>query len=126
PEVYVEAKRLFGERVLAIYIHLIKNRPLDPEVIPYVSSFDIAFHEYQAKRLSFLATLKLARTVEKSNVKDIVPYFAYCPKEVGFWTNFENPVLQIYLKKVSVKIVEHCQSRRDKDFLDLNQNTVLE
>lgn len=126
PEIYLEAKRLFGERVLAIYIHLIKNRPLDPEIIPYVSSFDVAFHEYGANRLGFLATIRMAKAVEKSNMKDVVPYFAYCPKEVGFWTNFENPVLQIYLKRVSVKIVEYCQSRSDKDFLDLNQDPVLE
>ena len=126
PEIYLEAKRLFGERVLAIYIHLVKNRPLPEEITPYISSFDIAFHEYRHKRMDFDGVVELAKLIEKSSMKDVVPYFTYCPKEVGFWTDFENPVLQIYLKRVSVKIIEYCQSQREKEFLDLNQNTMLQ
>lgn len=125
PEIYAEAKRLYGNRVLAIYIHTIENRVIPSDIIKYISSFDVAYHEYKERRLEMNQAIDLAKKLDKADAKDIVPYFAYCPEEVGFWAGYENPVLFYYVKKVAVKILAHCKKPL-KEVIDSKALSLVE
>lgn len=126
PEIYAEAKRLYGNRVLAIYIHAIEKRQIPPEMIHYVSSFDVAYHEYKEKRLDMKKAVDLAKKMDKAQMKDIVPYFAYCPTDVDFWAGYENPVLFYYVKRIALKILNHCKSSHLKEVVDAKALTLVE
>jgi hypothetical protein len=80
PEAYAEIKKRFGDRVLAVYIRPMKNRPKFAGQIPYITSYDIARSEYLAGRLSLLDLKDIAYLIKvEKNKRNIIPKRFYCP-----------------------------------------------
>jgi hypothetical protein len=112
PEVFDEIKRHFPERILAIYIHVVKNRELPKTATRYWTAFDLALREYQAGRMqkSWVSEVLQAVAGEEEK-KHIFPWFAHCPKTPSVWlwqvrTPFVREGLQL-----GAELSKHCLLR---------------
>jgi phosphatidate phosphatase APP1 len=86
PEVYKKVKEDYPSKVAAIYIHKVKNREIPLVVTPYISVFDIAVKEYQAKRMNLNQATVLGDSVLFDyEMKKVIPKFSFCPKTTTFW-----------------------------------------
>ncbi|MDB5037102.1 MAG: hypothetical protein JWQ35_630 [Bacteriovoracaceae bacterium] len=80
PEAYDDFQKLRPEMVLAVYIHRITgNDVIKPGQKTFLTPFDIAYSEFQAKRLNEEQVAAVAASileVEKSNYGNILPNYA--------------------------------------------------
>jgi hypothetical protein len=86
PEVYAEIQKEFPNRVLASYIHVVKDRKLPSGAIKYWTAFDLYLREYKEGRMpahevSFMGELLL----KEDRMKQVIPGFADCPKTPLAW-----------------------------------------
>jgi hypothetical protein len=104
PEAYDEIQRLYPNRVLASYIHVINGRDIPRSSIRYWTSFDLVLREYLAGRM---ADSNVNESIEKllseTKMKLIFPNFAQCPKTpaVYMWqlrTAFAREATQVMKK----------------------------
>ncbi len=70
-------------RVKAIYIRTVKNRPLPPSQIPYVTAYDIAANEALAGRFPWDALPDVAGVITRSPAKYVIPHFSWCPQTLS-------------------------------------------
>lgn len=96
PEIYDEVMKLYPDRILANYIHVIRNRELPASAIKYWTTFELSVREYESGRLSEESVYKMADVFQhEKNYKWVFPEFAHCPKEKApfewlFKTRFED------------------------------------
>lgn len=110
PEAYAEIQKLYPTRVLAIYIHVIKNRPFSGT--PYWTSFDLFLREYLASRMTDSVVQYSAELIlSEKKFPFIIPTFANCPSESRVWSwQLETPFLA-EAQKVSEHIIKQCKVR---------------
>lgn len=110
PEAYGEIQRLYPNRVLAIYIHVIKNRPI-PSGLQYWTSFDLFLREFVSGRMTAGWVEQGLKTVlAEKDFQKIVPDFAHCPKGDVVW-NWQTGTM--YAEEafiLSAKIMKKCQA----------------
>jgi hypothetical protein len=112
PEAYDEIKRAYPNRVLAIYIHAVKDRVLPRSSVKYWTSFDLFLREYEAGRmLKSSVDIGVKNILDESNMKLLFPNFATCPKtpEIWLWqlrTGFARSSVSV-AKKINL----YCLSR---------------
>jgi phosphatidate phosphatase APP1 len=86
PEVYDEIKRSYPDRILAIYIHVIKNREVPRSAIKYWTAFDLSLKEFMAGRmLKSWVDQSVQVLMDETKKKLIFPKFADCPKTPTVW-----------------------------------------
>jgi hypothetical protein len=109
-EAYDDLYRAFPDRILAIYIRQITNRPLPPSAYPFLSAFEIARTEYLMGRLQ-VAEIAPAAIAIISDPRDrrIVPRFAYCPPKKFFL--FSDPKVDKWNETISDRIQAICKTR---------------
>ena len=111
PESYAEIKRLYPNRVLAIYIPVIKNREI-PTGTKYWTTLDLFLREYMAGRMSpgwlekGLQVLSNEKDMEK-----IMPRFAHCPTNGAVWSWQAASDYALEAQGISKKIASYCQVR---------------
>jgi hypothetical protein len=79
PEVYSEFAAPRPNQVLAIYIHRITGRPVPAGSFEFVTAYDIALHEYEARRLSEEQAAIVGNVVLASRYSSFLPDFQACP-----------------------------------------------
>jgi phosphatidate phosphatase APP1 len=112
PEAYLEIKRLFPNRVLAVYIHVINGRDIPASAVKFWTSFDLFMREQIAGRMlpsyvGFAAEL----TLREKKMKFIFPDFAKCPTtDESYSWQLSTEFIKI-AKEVSEKLTNYCLSR---------------
>lgn len=114
PEVYDEIMKLYPGRILASYIHIIKNRQMPESAIKYYTTYELALRENLAGRLSASAVKKVYQvTMNEKDLEGVFPEFAHCPTEATpyewqFSTPFENES-----RLLSKKLTDYCKHEWD-------------
>lgn len=112
PEAYLEIKRLFPDRVLAIYIHVINGRTLSRSVVKFWTSFDLFLHEQIAGRMSpSWVGMAAEITLNEQKMKFIFPRFAKCPTNAQAWSWQLSTEFARIAKEVGEKLTAYCLSR---------------
>lgn len=82
PEIYDEIMKLYPQRILASYIHVIRNRKIPESNIRYWTTFELAVREYQKNRFSTASAKSIINLFEgKDSFEGVFPDFAHCPKK---------------------------------------------
>ena len=111
PEAYGEIQLLYPNRILAIYIHVIKNRQI-PAGTKYWTSFDLFLREYTAKRMNPGWVEHASRTIlAEKELKKIIPDFADCPGSGNVWNWQTNVWPGNEAQLITTKITGYCQVR---------------
>lgn len=109
PEVYDLLVKSYPDRILAGYIHVIKNRPIPETMIPHWSSFELAVREYEAGRMKKESVHKISEVIlNETRMERIIPGFAHCPKDLARWDWTRGTLFSEEAIKVSEKIVNYC------------------
>lgn len=112
PEAYGEIQRLNPNRVLAIYIHVIKNRAI-PAGVPYWTSFDLFLREFVAGRMTpGWVEQGLKTLLAEKNPEKIIPDFAHCPKADQVWSWQWGTMYAEEAVTLTSRLLENCQARR--------------
>lgn len=104
PEVYSYIQRLYPERVLKSYIHVVKGRELNEEVVPYWTSFDLALGEFLDNRFPAASVeVIIDKLLTEKDSQLIFPRKANCPRSIDIWewqtrTIFMNEALMLIEK----------------------------
>ncbi len=109
PEAYAEIIKQHPERILGVYIHMVKDRPIPENFTRYWTSLDLALQENIAGRLdSDSVSAVLRALLEETKLASIIPQFADCPTTTVVWewqvsTQFSTEALEL-----SRKLNEFC------------------
>ena len=107
-EVYLEIKKRYPKRVLAIYIRMLKLQEFSSEVTPFISAYDIAFFEALSSRLSLNELWLIGKEVAGEVDDDRLIYSGhYCP-ELGAI----HPVREPLSLLVAARIHEVCKKEK--------------
>lgn len=67
-------------RIAAIYLRETVKRDLPPGVMPFLTAFDIAAHEFAAGRLTASETTRVADAIlAERDTNRVIPLYSYCP-----------------------------------------------
>ena len=110
PEIYHELKEKYPEKILAIYIHNINNRPPIKGQETYFTTFDLAFKEYQQGRVSLRALKKIGQKIMFSSPWKVIPPYGHCPPLGKL--KLENEEYLELVPRVEARLSEICESRK--------------
>lgn len=111
PEAYAEIQRLYPNRVLAIYIHVIKNRKIESG-IQYWTSFDLFLREFVAGRMTPGWVEHGLKTLSsEKDFKKIIPGFANCPKADQVWSWQWGTMYAEEAASLTNVVLKNCQAR---------------
>lgn len=119
PEVYVEITRLYPNRVLESYIHVINNREIPKGVTKVFAAHDMAILEHSAGRMNEESTRGIVNKILGENsLKMIIPNFAYCPASMtDVWSSHLGTVFSTEAFMIFRKLTDHCHSRLDSNVI---------
>ncbi len=111
PEIFVEIQRRYPGRILASYIHVIRNRPL-PEgegLETYYTAADLALREFLAGRMDLESTSRIfERLILDESLFNVIPGFAHCPSESTIWDWQLGTVFSEEASRLVDRIIQHC------------------
>jgi hypothetical protein len=111
PEAYAKIQELYPNRVLAIYIHVVNNRP-DAAGTKYWTTFDLFLREFEAGRMRPAWVEKGIRLFQQeTNLEKILPSFANCPTTLSPWSWQESSFFGPESMLIALKLVSYCQAR---------------
>lgn len=80
PEVFDGLCSTFGEKILAVYIHVITGRKIPTGQVPYFTAFDLACHELAAGRMANHQVLEVGKAIVDGKKQYwIIPKFSLKP-----------------------------------------------
>lgn len=110
PEVYDDLVKIYPDRILANYIHVIKGKSLPESAIPYWTSFEVAVREYEAGRMNQESVFRVFDSVvNESNKERIIPGFAHCPEDKTLWKWMKDSLFSHEASQISEMIVNYCR-----------------
>ena len=110
PEAYEEIQRLYPNRILASYIHVIKNRHFAGT--KYWSTFDLALREFLAGRMTESAVTLIAEKILKEpKFSFIIPSFAHCPPSAEVWSWQTSTIFSQAAFTLASKLSQQCLAR---------------
>ncbi len=111
--IYDGLKSRYPNRIIAIYIHAIRNhRSLPSSVVRYWTSFDLTLHEVISNRMNpSYVPVAAQLLIQESKQKNIFPDFANCPKQASTWEWQIQTVFSSEALAVSRKLVDYCTTR---------------
>lgn len=108
--VYDDVYKSMPDRIIAIYIRKVTNRPLPPSTYPFLSAFDIAFTEYLMNRMTVNEVAPSAISIlSERRDRRIVPRFTHCPS-----SNFPlvvDPRVKKWKNAITDRIQKICKVR---------------
>jgi len=109
-EVYDDIYKTMPDRIIAVYIRKITNRPLPPSAYPFLSAFDIAFTEYLMDRMTVdeISPTALGILAEPSD-RRVFPRFSHCPPTRHYILN--DPKIDKWKTAITERIQEICRVR---------------
>lgn len=115
PEVYAVIQSSFPDRVLATYIHVVKNHKVFGNQIRYWTSFDLALREYVSGRMTAGAVKKVGESLLQSSRPDrIFPRFAECPTDTSVYDWHAETDLRVEGEELTKKLKQFCLTRAGK------------
>lgn len=114
PQIYTYIKSRKPDRVEAIYIRKMENKPLPAGVIGFTTVFEVAAREYAAKRISYEQVEEIANAILNTapyNMRRVLPYFKYCPTQMKEFTPVLNPELYELEFLVQIKVTDYCRGK---------------
>jgi hypothetical protein len=116
PEAYEAIRVLYPNRVLAIYIHMIKSRPIPNTLTKFWTSFELFLREYSAGRMLDSGVDIGAKVVlDEINMKFIIPSFANCPANPAVWSWQLMTPYALQASEISKKVSAYCLSRNSSN-----------
>ncbi|MBT4792373.1 MAG: DUF2183 domain-containing protein [Halobacteriovoraceae bacterium] len=110
--VYLQIKSEYPDRVEAIYVRKIKDKPSAKGVFPFYTAYGIALAEYKSGRLSLVQVLDIGKSILLTkDLKQYIPKFAYCPKRKSEFPRVTVSTLALMTKQVRKKITSFCLDR---------------
>ena len=111
PEAYAEIQRQYPNRILAIYIHVIKNRKIESGY-QYWTSFDLFLREFVSGRMTPGWLEHGYKTVfAERDFQKIIPGFAHCPKLDSVWSWQLGTMYAEEAMVLAKNIQKNCQAR---------------
>jgi hypothetical protein len=112
PEVYSDIKKLYPERIIAVYIHVIENRKIPSNVISYWTTHEVAIRENLQGRMqeSFVFEV-IEKTKLESDFYKIIPRFAHCPYELTTWEWIRDTAFKRSMGNLSDVLTLFCGGR---------------
>ncbi|HLT22272.1 MAG TPA: phosphatase domain-containing protein [Bacteriovoracaceae bacterium] len=112
PEAYDEIMRHYPGRVLASYIHMIKNRQIAKSQTKFWLTTDLFVREYNAGRMPMAAvTYGFEQLLNEENSEMMIPSFAHCPKTSIAWSWQILTPFRSEANKLVKKITSYCTNR---------------
>ncbi|MBC77266.1 MAG: hypothetical protein CME64_14745 [Halobacteriovoraceae bacterium] len=111
-DVYTQIAKDYPGRVAEIYIHVVKNeKPLNRNVTPYFTAFDIAVNEFKNNRFTKDQVMEVGRTLLKEEkFHKVFPKYAHCPKTNREIKTRNVPLIERLIGSVSKKTLDYCNS----------------
>lgn len=110
--IYDGIKSLYPNRILAIYIHAVKNREVPSSAVRYWTSFDLTLREILAGRMNPESLLPALNTIlDEQKLQRIFPRFADCPSQAVVWEWQTQTIFSPEAQKVSEKLINYCTYR---------------
>jgi hypothetical protein len=111
PEAYAKIQELYPNRILAIYIHVIKNRD-NVRGTKYWTTYDLFLREYEAGRMRPAWVEKGYYIFQnENNLEKIFPDFAHCPTNLSPWSWQESSYFAPESLMIATRLVTFCQAR---------------
>lgn len=116
PEIYAEIEKKHPERILGVYIHMVKDRPIPENFTRYWTSLDLALKEHMAGRLDSDSVSEIIQTLmNESKLSRIIPKFANCPTSAVVWEWQQSTIFMKEALELSSKLNEFCLLSGGKD-----------
>lgn len=117
PEVFSEIQRLFPDRILNSYVHVVKARTIPMDVTPYWTSFDLALREHLEGRMNEGWVEKIwNKLMLEPKFKYIFPKKADCPTSTDVWEWQMTTVFQPEAFSLGEKLSALCLARQSVIF----------
>jgi hypothetical protein len=111
-DAYEAIRALYPNRVLAIYIHVVKGNPVPATAIKYWTSFDLFVREQIAGRmLPSWVGHSAEVTLNEKKMKFIFPDFAKCPTTADVYSWQLTTEFAREANDVTQKLLQYCLSR---------------
>ena len=118
PEVYAEVRRLYPDRVLSVYIHVVNGRKLSQNVINYWTSFDLFLREFESFRMEAQSVeMIFDKLLNQKNMNFIFPKKASCPTSSSVWEWQTRTFFMEEAAKLIEKFTSFCQARQSDNIL---------
>lgn len=112
PEIFDQLMKEFPGRVLASYIHVVKDREVPDSVSLHFTSYELAVKENLAGRLSKEAVTAVAQSIlQKNDLEALFPEFSFCPKKRSYYSWLNNTEFADEAKEVVKHITTYCSSK---------------
>ncbi len=112
PEAYQAIKALYPNRVLAIYIHVIKSRPISSSLTKFWTSFELFLREYSAGRMqNWGVNLGAKVTLNEMRMEYVIPHFANCPRNPALWSWQLLTTYSLQASEIATKVSNYCLAR---------------
>ena len=113
PDAYYYFAQKNPQHHLATYIHNVRNRPALDGQINYITSYEVAIHEFNAKRLNERDALTVGLLILSSSEYGVIPRYGHCPKTYKLPTTSNEELSQIS-EQISEKVESICEKRLKK------------
>lgn len=116
PEIYNEIKNLYPNKVMAIYINVIRGRELPITSQPYYTAADLALRELEAGRMSIESARSVLATVSgEPKLRFVRPNFTVCPNETGTWDWQAQSVLAAEAAYLAERVSVYCSAESQQN-----------
>jgi len=110
PDAYFDFALKNPKLHLATYIHNVENRPALKGQINYITSYEVALHEFNQKRLNDRDALTVGLYILAAEKYEVIPRYGHCPMTYTL-PKTSNDDLNKLSEQVKNKVESICQNR---------------
>ena len=111
-DVFQVIKNRYPERILAVYIHSIKNKDLPEGFHKFYTAMEIARHEVRAKRMNLTEAYAVMNAIQIAPRNSLVlPEFAHCPKKIEEYGEIVLSHMAHSLEQTYYPLINYCYNR---------------
>lgn len=112
PEIFDMLMKEFPGRVLASYIHNVKDREVPESVILYYTTYELAVKEAIAGRLSKDSVTSVANAfLQQDDLESAFPEFSFCPKKKSYYSWLSSTEFAEESKNVVNHLTTYCSTK---------------
>lgn len=108
-DVFSQIRKEYPNRIKGIYIHVLDNKKLLPDALPFYTAFDIAVNEYSKKRLNYKSVKKIGSDIfSEDKFHKVFPENAHCPTEKRELATKELKEFDYLISEITKKTLNFC------------------
>lgn len=112
PEAFAEVSQLFPEKVAAVYVRSVKNRPIHAGQIQIQSALDLALREATVGRLSDEGLQSVIASLSRTGSDDLIfPDFVDCPRQLEWSKLASDEATASAVRPIEERLMSFCESR---------------